>query len=82
MIWTRNLSTVECSLVQLSADIELIYQDLTENIPFSMTRYRLAVIQQKIVNGLYVPLQVLFIRKVDLTQFLRDTLQDCPDIIL
>lgn len=81
---TRSFCTVECSLVQLSDDIEFIYKDLTDNVEFSMSRYRLAVIQQKIVSGLYVlsPLQVKFIKKVDLTHFLNDTLPDCPDIML
>lgn len=60
MIFTRNLSTVECSLVQLSADIDFIYIDLTENHQFCISRYELTVIQQKRVSGLYVlsPLQV------------------------
>lgn len=84
IIWTRNLSTVECSLVQLSADIDFIYQDLTDNIQFSISRHQLTVIQQKIVSGFYVlsPLQAKLIRKVDLTQFLYNTLSDCPDIML
>ena len=81
---TRSFCTVECSLVQLSDDIDFIYKDLTDNLEFSMSRYRLAVIQQKIVSGLYIlsPLQVKFIKKVDLTPFLHDTLPDCPDIML
>ncbi|GLT75215.1 hypothetical protein SLA2020_469550 [Shorea laevis] len=47
-----------------------------------MSRYRLAVIQQKSVSGLYVlsPLQVKFIKKVDLSQFLNDTQPDFPDL--
>ena len=61
---TRSFCTVECSLVQLSDDIDFIYKDLTDNLEFSMSRYRLAVIQQKIVSGLYIlsPLQVKFIK--------------------
>lgn len=84
IILTRDFCTVESALVQLSADIDFLYKDLTENLPFSMSRYRLADIQLKIVSGLYVlsPLQVKFIKKVDLTQFLDDTLPDCPDIML
>lgn len=84
IIFTRSFCSLECSLVQLSADIDFIYQDLTDNLQFSMSRYRLAVIQQKRVSGLYVlsPLRVKFIRKVDLSQFLYDTLPDCPDIML
>lgn len=78
---TRDFcTTVECSLVQLSADIYFIYNDLTG---LNMSRYRLAVIQQKMLSGLYVlsPLQVKFIKKVDFPQFLYDTLPDCPDIM-
>lgn len=41
-----NESSFECSLVQLSADIDFIYKDLTENLEFSMSLYRLALIQQ------------------------------------
>ncbi|XAR51024.1 hypothetical protein NMG60_11005522 [Bertholletia excelsa] len=48
-----------------------------------MSRYLLALIQEKIVSGLYVlsPLQVKFIKKEDLTHFLHDTLLECPDIM-
>ena len=83
IIFIRNFGTVECSLVQLSADIDFIYQDLVENFQFSMSLYRLAVIQQKIVSGLYVlsPLQVKVLMKEDLNKFLYDTLPDCPDIM-
>ena len=51
---SRDFSTVECSLVQLSPDIDLIYKDLTYDLEYSMSRYRLAVIKQKIVSSLYV----------------------------
>lgn len=44
---SRYLSTVESSLVQLSDDIDFIYKDLTDNLQFSMSKYRLALIQQK-----------------------------------
>lgn len=81
---SRSFCTVECSLVQLSADIDFIYQDLTDDLEYSLSRSRLAVIKHKIVSGLYVlsPLQVKFIKKVGLTQFLHETLPDCPDIML
>ncbi|XAR51037.1 hypothetical protein NMG60_11005540, partial [Bertholletia excelsa] len=73
----------ECSLEQLSDDINLIYNDLTDTLQFNMSRYLLALIQEKIVSGLYVlsPLQVKFIKKEDLTHFLHDTLPECPDIM-
>lgn len=75
-----NESSFECSLVQLSADIDFIYKDLTENLEFSMSLYRLALIQQKIVSDYYVlsPLQVKYIKKVDLIPLLKD----CPDVML
>lgn len=81
---SRYLSTVESSLVQLSDDIDFIYKDLTDNLQFSMSKYRLALIQQKRISGRYVlsPLQVKFIWKEDITLFLHDTLPDCPDIML
>lgn len=84
MILTRYFCTVECSLVQLSADIDFLYKDLTDHLPFRMSRDRLGVIQQKIVSGLYVlsPLHVKFIKKEGIIQFLHDTLPDCPDIML
>jgi len=84
ILFTRSFCSYECSLVQLSADIDFIYKDLMEDLQFSMSRYRLAVIQQKRVSGLYVlsPLQLKFIKKEDLTPFLYDTLPDCPDIML
>ena len=44
---SRDYSTVECSLVELSADIDLIYKDLTYDLEYSISRYRLAVIKQK-----------------------------------
>lgn len=37
IIFTRNLCTVECSLVQLSSDIDFLYKDLTDNILFLAT---------------------------------------------
>jgi len=81
---SRYFCTVECSLVQLSADIDFIYQDLTDDIEYSLSRYRLAVIKQQIVAGLYVlsPLHVKFIKRDCLTQFLHEKLPDCPDVML
>ena len=69
---------------ELSADIDFIYKDLTDNLPFCMSRYQLALIQQKILSGIYVlsPLQVKFIKMDDLSRFLHDTLPDCPDIMI
>jgi hypothetical protein len=84
-ILTRDFSTVESSLAQLSADIDFIYHNLKDdNLLFSMSRHQLAGIQQKVVSGLYVlsPLQFKIIKKDDIIPFLEDTLPDCPDIML
>lgn len=84
ILLTRDYCTVECSLVQLSDDIHFIYKDLTENHRFSMSCFRLAVIQQEILSGLYVlsPLQIREIKMYDLALFLRETLPACPDLAI
>ena len=84
MILNRDYCAYKHSLAQLSADIEFIYMDLSSNYEYSMSPYELAVMQEKIVSGLYVlsPLKVKFIFKFDLSKFLLDTLSDCPDIML
>lgn len=81
---TRNYSTIECSLAQLSEDIEFLYNDLTINTPFSMCRFELALIKKELCNGFYVlsPLQYRIIKKENFTQFLYDMLPDCPDMML
>lgn len=81
---TRVESRVECSLVQLAADIDFVYKDLKDNLQFSISHLRLAEIKYKILSDLYIlsPLQVKFIEKGDLPVFLKDTLPDCPDIML
>lgn len=83
IILTRPFCTVECSLAQLSADIDYIYKDLADD-DFCISRYRLAVINQKINSGLYVlnPISVKYIKKEDLARFLYDTLQYSPDIMI
>ncbi len=81
----RKLSSVERSLVQLSADIYFVYKDLTENNEsFSLSRYQLALIQQKILNNLYIlnPLRVKFVNKDDLIPFLWNTLPVFSDIMI
>lgn len=84
ILFTRDYCTVECSLVQLSDDIHFIYKDLTENNRYSMSCFRLALIQQDILSGLYVlsPLQIREIKMYDLAQFLRETLPAYPDIAI
>lgn len=83
IIWTRSFCSVECLLVELSADIDYIYKDLTEDgLLLSISCSRLVFIQQRIVCGLYVlsPLEIQIIKKVDLTQYLSEKLSDLPDI--
>ncbi|KAF3452227.1 hypothetical protein FNV43_RR08325 [Rhamnella rubrinervis] len=69
---------------ELSDDIHFIYKDLTEKHRFSMSCFRLAVIQQEILSGLYdlSPLQIREIKMNDLAQFLLDTLPACPDLAI
>jgi len=69
--------------VQLSADIDFMYNSL-EEFQLSLSRYRLAVIKQKRVSGFYVllPLQVFFVKHVDRTHFYYDMIADYPDNIL
>lgn len=83
IIWTRSYCTVESSLVELSADIDLMYEYLTEKHQFSMSLDQLDVIQQKIHSGLYVlsPLHVKFIKKEYLNKLRHDGLTYCPDIM-
>lgn len=82
--FSRHFCTLSSSLVQLSADIDFIYNDLTDKLQFSMSRYQLALIQEKSLSGLYVlsPLRVKRVKKVDLTQFLHDRLPSCPDLMV
>lgn len=81
-LFNRHFSTYECSLLQLSDDMDYIYNDLLETTYFSMSLYRKSLIQQKITSGNYVlsPLTVLYIKNEDLSQFLYDTLPHYPDI--
>lgn len=57
--------TIERSLVQLSEDIEFVYNDVTTYCNSSLSRYELSDIQQKILSGFYVlsPLDVQYISK-------------------
>lgn len=80
---TRDFSTVECSLVQLSADIHFVYTNMIEErdcIPSA--EYDL--LHQRIVTGRYIlsPLQMKFILKKDLNKFLLNTQADYPGIML
>lgn len=52
MILTKDSSTAECSLVQLCDD--LIYQDFTENLSYSMSRIQFSVMKKQKSSGFYV----------------------------
>ena len=80
----RYYSSYESSLMQLSADIDLVYRDLSENFILDVSRDRLAHIQLKIFNGYYVlrPLRFKYIHKLDVLSFLSDTLPLYPDIMI
>lgn len=82
-IFTRSFCGVESALVPLSSDIEFIYNDFirTES-PLPISREELEVIQQLILNGIYVlsPLHVKYMNLIDLPIFLSERLPDCPDM--
>lgn len=86
LIFSRSLCGVESAVVQLSADIEFIYNDIYQTCtPAPILRNELEVIQQFIINGIFVlsPLKVKFFKSEhSLYLFLIDTLTDCPDISL
>lgn len=83
-IFTRDFSTEECSLVQLCDDIDYIYKDLTDSQSFSISPHQLALIKQKILSDSYVlhPLQIRFVKKVLIMDFLRYKLPECPDLMM
>lgn len=68
-------------MLKLSSNIELIFSDWNTNFGLSLSRYRLAVIQQKILSGKYVllPLRIKFIKNGDLCKFRKYV--ETPDII-
>nr|CAD1821793.1 unnamed protein product [Ananas comosus var. bracteatus] len=68
-----GLGVMVAFFLALSDDIHFIYKDLTENNRYSMSCFRLALIQQDILSGLYVlsPLQIREIKMYDLAQFLH-----------
>jgi hypothetical protein len=73
---------VESSLVQLSADIEFVYNDLRKD-KYDFCPYKFGLIQQKVISGLYVlsPLQIKYLMKGDFKQSLHDTLLEIPDFM-
>lgn len=78
----RNYFTLDNSLVQLSAEMDTIYNYLkSKTPPFSMPRDKFNVLQQQILNGIYVlsPLRMKYVRRVHFLNFIRNTSVDCPD---
>lgn len=78
-------SSIESSLVQLSEDIEMIYNELIDrDSGYNLSRYRLAVIQQKIVSGFYPlsPLQIKILELIDFNLYMWNYKEDYPDYYL
>jgi hypothetical protein len=83
LILTRSFCGVPSALVQLSSDIEFVYNDfIRTECPLPILREELEVIQQLILNGLYIlsPLHVKYMTILDLPLFLSSRLPDCPDV--
>lgn len=75
-------STTDSSLVQLSEDIDFIYNDLKSTRHFNMSQEELIALQQMLLSGFYTisPLRLRRIRRDDLKDFLLAMLPDFPDI--
>lgn len=79
-----NFCTIECSLKQLSDDIDYTYKDMTDR-GFILSRYRIAVIKHKILSGNYNLKCILvhYVTQEYLDKYLLDTLiYNSYDIII
>jgi hypothetical protein len=76
--------TIERSLVQLSEDIEFVYNDVTSNYNYNLSRYELADIQQKILSGFYIlsPLEVQYISKEYINMYIYLMRTEIPDFMV
>lgn len=80
---TRNSnSRYESSVMQLAADIGLVHRE--ENLDLSISQYRLASIQSRILLGSYTLslLRVHFVDRGEIKDFFIENLLDYPDIIM
>lgn len=78
----RSYSTIDSSLVQLSEDLDFIYQNLKVTHHYNMSPKELCNLQQVLLSGFYTisPLRFMRIRRDDLGDFLLKTLPDFPDV--
>lgn len=83
IIVRRKYSTSKSSLVQLSEDIEHVYNDLIRNTEYSLSQSEFDVLKKKILLGKYIlsPLRFKGVNKKNLRQFLLDIIDDCPDCV-
>ena len=81
IIVIRKYSTSKSSLVQLSEDIEHVYNDLIRNTNYSLSQSEFDVLKKKILLGKYIlsPLRFKGVKKKNLRQFLLSIIDDCPD---
>lgn len=79
---TRSYSTINSSLVQLSEDIDFIYQDIKVTHNYNMSQEELCNLQRMLLSGFYTlsPLRFMRIRRDDLGDFLQKTLPSFPDL--
>lgn len=75
-------STINSSLVQLSEDIDFIYNHFKTHLQYNLSQEDLMILQQMLLSGLYTisPLRLRRIRRDDLADFLFATLPDFPDL--
>jgi hypothetical protein len=76
-----NYSTMDSELVQLSENIEEVYNDLTCNTNYSMSRCEFSVLQQRLLSGLLVlsPLRVKIVHEHAFPSFFHEMYLRCPD---
>lgn len=79
-----NYSTMDSSLVQLSEDLDFIYNNLRVTHNYNLSQKELCNLQQMLLSGFYTlsPLRLRRIRRDDLDDFLLATLPDYPDLTL
>lgn len=75
-------STINSSLVQLSEDIDFIYNNLKTTMKYNLSQKELCNLQQMLLSGFYTlsPLRLRRISGDDLIEFLFATLPDFPDL--
>lgn len=81
IIGIRKYSAIDKTAVQLSKDLEYVYNDLIRNTPYSLSLSEFEVIKKNILIGNYIlsPIRFKGVNKKNLRHFICDIEDDCPD---